>query len=99
MYAIARILGSGGFACVREGKHTASQTDACVKVVEMDRAGRSYTAQMVDGGIYNMCLEMSKRPHVNVVRYLDIFESRTRRGVAQPSMSSARIAGTKAGGM
>ena len=33
IYALSKTLGFGGFAAVRDGRHTASQTDAVIKVV------------------------------------------------------------------
>jgi serine/threonine protein kinase len=77
-YAISRTLGFGGFATVRQARHNASHQDVTVKIVEKDRAGKSYTNGVVEAGGYEMMLEMSKKPHKNIVQYLDFFESPTR---------------------
>jgi serine/threonine protein kinase len=76
-YDIGRSLGFGGFANVRQGRHKASQSDVCVKVIDKERAGKSYKSGIVDAGGCEMALAISKEPHKNVVRYLDIFESTT----------------------
>jgi serine/threonine protein kinase len=91
MYAISRTLGFGGFATVRQARHNASKQDVCVKIVEKERAGQFYTAGMVNSGGYEMLLEMSKKPHRNVVRYLDIFESPTRYYVVMEKLQGCEL--------
>jgi serine/threonine protein kinase len=90
-YAIRRTLGYGGFATVRQGRHNASEQDACVKIVEKERAGQTYSISVVESGGYEMLLEMSKNPHRNVVRYLDMFESATRYYVVMEKLQGCEL--------
>jgi serine/threonine protein kinase len=90
-YDIKRTLGFGGFASVREGKHIPTQQDVCVKVIGKDRAGKTYATGLVEAGVYEMLLEISKQPHRNVVRYFDIFESTTRYYVAMEQLQGCEL--------
>ena len=90
-YDIKRTLGFGGFASVREGKHIPTQQDVCVKVIEKERAGKTYATGLIEAGGYEMLLEISKQPHKNIVRYFDIFESATRYYVAMEKVQGCEL--------
>jgi serine/threonine protein kinase len=77
-YKIDTQIGEGGFATVRAGVHSTTNTPCCLKVIEKKRAGRAYRDHTVEAGGYEMMLEMSKTAHPCVVKYLDFLESEER---------------------
>jgi serine/threonine protein kinase len=91
-YSIARTFGSGGFAVVRHGVHSASRKDVCVKVVNKEKAGKTYRSHIVEAGMYEALLGISREcPHHNVVRYWDFFESANRFYVVMENLKGCEL--------
>jgi serine/threonine protein kinase len=92
-YKIARAFGSGGFAVVRHGVHDRSKEEVCVKVVNKEKAGKSYRKYIVEGGMYEALLRMSNGhfQHHNIVRYWDFFESPTKYYVVMEKLKGCEL--------
>jgi serine/threonine protein kinase len=76
LYLVGKTIGRGGFARVRLGQHLESKQKTVLKVIDKMKAGHSYKEFLVDAGIYEMFIKMSKeKRHTNVVRYFDLLES------------------------
>jgi serine/threonine protein kinase len=65
----------------------------CVKVVNKEKAGKSYRKYIVEGGMFEALLRMSNGhfQHHNIVRYWDFFESPTKYYVVMEKLNGCEL--------
>jgi serine/threonine protein kinase len=75
-YEVGEKLGSGSFATVHVVRHKCHDQQAIMKAITKVYAPSTYQQHLVDGGLFETFLSMSReQPHDNVVRYFDFLES------------------------
>eukprot|EP00929_Paragymnodinium_shiwhaense_P024283 TRINITY_DN14994_c1_g1_i2.p1 TRINITY_DN14994_c1_g1~~TRINITY_DN14994_c1_g1_i2.p1 ORF type:complete len:1185 (-),score=302.51 TRINITY_DN14994_c1_g1_i2:98-3652(-) len=75
-YTMEGVVGTGGFGVCHAARHRVEGRSCVVKAIDKAAAGRPYRTHMVEGGLLERLLKMSREvPHRNVVRYLDMLES------------------------
>jgi len=73
-----KAVGSGSFGVVRRAKHRPSEKPCVVKAVRKAQAGDQYRMNLVDGGLGETLLRMSREtPSANITQFFDILEGPT----------------------